>query len=81
MFAKINRAEEQMYRNGNREGAMESLIGRFNRRMQASGILKDCKHHEFHEKPSIRKRRKARESLLRNTKKGKGKPFRRKNHV
>lgn len=64
-YVKINRLEEDLYRRGDGVGAVSSMLARFHRQVQGSGILRDLKKHEYYEKPSIRRRRKEREALLR----------------
>ena len=41
----------------NRE-SFESLLKRFNRRVQQSGILSETRHREYFEKPSVKRKRK-----------------------
>ena len=60
---KINKLEEDLYRRGDKVGAISSMLTRFHHQVQASGILRDLKKHEFYEKPSIKKRRKHREAV------------------
>lgn len=62
---RYNKAEEKMAQNGDSKGAFESMLTRFNRLVQVSGILRDYKLHESYEKPSDRKRRKHREAVAR----------------
>jgi len=62
---KINRLEEDLYRRGDGAGAISSMLARFHRQVQASGILRDVKKREFYEKPSLKKRRKHREAVAR----------------
>lgn len=38
--------------------SFESLLRRFNRSVQQSGILSEIRHREFYEKPSIKRKRK-----------------------
>ncbi|MEI6511810.1 MAG: 30S ribosomal protein S21 [bacterium] len=40
--------------------SIDSALKRFNRQLQQSGILRELKEHAHYEKPSDRKRRKAR---------------------
>ncbi|MFC1928548.1 30S ribosomal protein S21 [Chloroflexota bacterium] len=42
---------------GNNEG-FESLLKRFNKRVQQSGILSEIRHREYFEKPSVKRKRK-----------------------
>ncbi|MBI2288085.1 MAG: 30S ribosomal protein S21 [Chloroflexi bacterium] len=42
---------------GNNE-SFESLLKRFNRRVQQSGILSEIRHREYFEKPSVKRKRK-----------------------
>lgn len=65
VYVKINKLEEDLYRRGDGVGAVGSMIARFHRQVQTSGILRDLKNHEFYEKPSLKKRRKQREALAR----------------
>ena len=39
--------------------SFESLLKRFNKRVQQSGILSEVRRHEHYEKPSIKRKRKA----------------------
>ncbi|MFH1087826.1 MAG: 30S ribosomal protein S21 [Chloroflexota bacterium] len=49
--------------------SFESMLKRFNRRVQISGILSYIRRHEYFEKPSIKRRKKQaikrRKSMLR----------------
>jgi len=65
VYVKINKLEEDLYRRGDGVGAISSMLARFHRQVQTSGILRDLKKHEFYEKPSIKRRRKQREARLR----------------
>ena len=54
--------------------SLESALRRFNKRVQADGILTDARRHEFYEKPSERRkkkdaarRRKLRKAVMRQT--------------
>ena len=38
--------------------SFESLLKRFNKRVQQDGVLADMRHREFFEKPSIKRKRK-----------------------
>ena len=38
--------------------SFESLLKRFNKRVQQAGILSEIRHGEYFEKPSIRRKRK-----------------------
>lgn len=42
---------------GDNEG-FESLLKRFNKRVQQSGILSEIRHREYFEKPSVKRKRK-----------------------
>ena len=42
---------------GNNE-SFESLLKRFNKRVQQSGILSEARHREYFEKPSAKRKRK-----------------------
>ena len=42
---------------GDNEG-FESLLKRFNKRVQQDGVLAEIRHREFFEKPSIKRKRK-----------------------
>jgi ribosomal protein S21 len=68
MDVQINRIESEMYRSGNREGYIDSMIARFNRETQNSGILKELKKHEVYEKPSVERRRKKINKLIKSAK-------------
>ena len=39
--------------------SFESLLKRFNRKVQQGGILKEVRRREYYEKPSIKRKRKA----------------------
>ena len=39
--------------------SFESLLKRFNKRVQQAGILSEARRHEHFEKPSIKRKRKA----------------------
>ncbi len=39
--------------------SFESLLKRFNRRVQQVGILSEMRHREYFEKPSVKRKRKA----------------------
>jgi len=65
VYVKINKLEEDLYHRGDKVGAIDSMLTRFNRQVQVSGILRDYRKHEFYEKPSLKKRRKQREAMLR----------------
>jgi len=65
VYVKINKLEEDLYRRGDKTGAISSMLARFHRQVQASGILRDLKKHEFFEKPSLKRRRKHREAVAR----------------
>ena len=62
---RINKLEEDLYRKGDKVGAISSMLARFHRQVQDSGILRDLKKHEFYEKPSTKRCRKKREAILR----------------
>jgi small subunit ribosomal protein S21 len=68
MQVSINRYEEEMYRRGDQAGCIESMISRFNRNVQNSGILKELKEHEHYEKPSVRRRKKHLDAIIREKK-------------
>ncbi len=38
--------------------SFESLLKRFNRRVQQNGILAEARHREYYEKPSVKRKRK-----------------------
>ncbi len=42
---------------GNNE-SFESLLKRFNKRVQQAGILSEARHREYFEKPSVKRKRK-----------------------
>lgn len=49
-----------------REGEpYESFIRRFRRACEKAGVLRDLKRHEYFEKPSVKKKRKAAEARRR----------------
>ena len=39
--------------------SFESLLKRFNKRVQQDGILAEARHREYFEKPSVKRKRKA----------------------
>ncbi len=39
--------------------SFESLLRRFNKKVQQAGILSEIRHREYFEKPSVRRKRKA----------------------
>ena len=39
--------------------SFESLLRRFNRKVQQDGILSEARRREFYEKPSVKRKRKA----------------------
>jgi len=61
---RINRVEEQLVRNGRKQEALESMLSRFKRSVQESGVLRDYKKREFYEKPSVERARKKRNKLI-----------------
>lgn len=38
--------------------SFESALKRFNKRVQADGILSEARRHEYYEKPSVRRKKK-----------------------
>jgi len=68
-YVKINKLEEDLYRRGDGAGAIDSMLARFHHQVQASGILRDLKKHEFYEKPSTKRCREQREATLRRVRK------------
>ena len=42
-----------------RNESFESLLKRFNRKVQNDGVLSEVRHREHYEKPSIKRKRKA----------------------
>lgn len=38
--------------------SFDSLLKRFNKRVQQDGILSELRRHEYYEKPSVRRKRK-----------------------
>ncbi|MBI4284057.1 MAG: 30S ribosomal protein S21 [Chloroflexi bacterium] len=38
--------------------SFESLLRRFNRRVQQAGIMSEARHREYFEKPSVKRKRK-----------------------
>ena len=69
VYVKINKLEEDLCRRGDKVGAISSMLARFNRQVQTSGIMRDLKKHEFFEKPSLKRRKKKREAMLRRQRK------------
>jgi len=69
VYVKINKLEEDLCRRGDKMGAISSMLARFHHQIQASGIFKDLKKHESYEKPSLKRRRKKREAMLRRIRK------------
>jgi len=61
----INRLEEDLIKRGKKEEALESMLARFNKEVQESNLFKELKEHEFYEKPSIKRRRKHLEAIIR----------------
>lgn len=61
----INKFEEELVRKGQGREALESMLARFNRAVQTSGIFRELKEHEHYEKPSDKRNRKMREANLR----------------
>ncbi len=61
----INKFEEELVRQGKGRDALESMLTRFNRQVQASGIFRELKEHESYEKPSDKRNRKMREARVR----------------
>ena len=53
--------------------SFESLVRRFKKVVEYSGLLADVKKHEFFEKPSVQKKRKQAEARKRSLKKLRGK--------
>ncbi|MDD5127992.1 MAG: 30S ribosomal protein S21 [Dehalococcoidales bacterium] len=41
------------------EESFDSLLRRFNKKVQQDGILSELRRHEFYEKPSVQRKRKA----------------------
>lgn len=60
MDVKINKFEEQLIRNGNKAGALDSMLARFNRQVQTSGLFRELKEREYYVKPSAIKAKKKR---------------------
>jgi ribosomal protein S21 len=54
--------EIEMSRRGDKAGALDSMLSRFNRIIATHGILKELKKHEAYEKPSSIKARAKREA-------------------
>ena len=67
----INKFEEELIRRGDKAGALESMLSRFNHQMQAGNVLRDLKKHESYEKPCDKRNRKLREAIVRRRKKEK----------
>ncbi len=60
MEVKLSKLEEDMIKRG-REGekaAFESLLSRFNRVVQQSGLFAELKRREYYEKPCLIRRKK-----------------------
>lgn len=67
---KITKFEEELYRKDPRSPAyLDSMLGRFNRVVQISGLFRELKAHESFEKPSDIRRRKRREAILKQRRK------------
>ena len=65
MEVKLSNLEQEMVRQGRNRDAFESMLSRFNRMVQNSGLFSELKKHEFYEKPSVdRHRRKIRKQIL-----------------
>jgi small subunit ribosomal protein S21 len=39
--------------------SLDNALRRFKRQLQKSGVLKEARRHEFYDKPSVRKKKKA----------------------
>jgi len=53
-----------MYYSGKQRESLESMLNRFNRLVQTSGLFAELKRREAFEKPSDKRKRKANESRL-----------------
>ena len=69
VYVKINKLEEDLNRRGDKVGAISSMLARFHRLVQVSGVLREVRKREFYEKPSLKRRRKQREARLRRLRK------------
>lgn len=65
MFVTVSKAEEKMAQNGDAIGALNSMLSRFNRQVNNSGLMKELKLREYYEKPSDKRRRRHAEALAR----------------
>jgi small subunit ribosomal protein S21 len=65
LFVTLNKAEREMMKQGAGRTALESMLSRFNRFVQDSGLFQELKEKEFYEKPSTKRRRKKMESIRR----------------
>ncbi|MDD4859768.1 MAG: 30S ribosomal protein S21 [Dehalococcoidales bacterium] len=45
--------------NAGQDESFDSLLRRFNKKVQQDGILSELRRHEFYEKPSAQRKRKA----------------------
>ncbi len=68
-YVRINKFEEELVRQNNKSAALESMLTRFNRQVQADGVLREWKEHDRFEKPCDRRNRKMREAKLRKARK------------
>jgi len=57
---KLTARERETYKSG----GFDSMLARFNRQVQASGLFKEIKEHSFYEKPSTKRRRKLHEAKI-----------------
>jgi len=64
-MVQISKFEEELYKKGRKEDALNSLVSRFNKEVQDSNLFKELKEHEYYEKPSIKLRRKHLEAVIR----------------
>lgn len=64
---ELTESEKMRYNNFDKSG-FESMLGRFNRMIQTSGIMRELKDKEYFEKPSDKKRRKWHENEIKRNK-------------
>ena len=67
MKVELTKWEKENYHNG----GFDSLIRRFNRLVQESGILKEIKEREYYEKPSTKANKKKYQAELKKQRKEK----------
>lgn len=47
--------------------SLDNALRRFKRQLQKSGVMKEARRHEFYDKPSVRKKKKAQSARKRKT--------------